>query len=195
MAKFQARKIPGRWRDGYALDLHTLSSTPIGHDAFGHMQFDTTYSEVGGLLYRLKSKGDRKVVTEIVGAAEKFIRSWNPPIEAIVPVPPSSQRPLQPVMVLAKELGRRLGLPLVDCLKKTREARQLKNVSDFDERLRLLKGLHKVDRSATRGKRILLFDDLYRSGATMNAITDALYDEGEATDVFALAITRTRSHR
>ena len=159
------------------------------------MQFDTTYSEVGELLYRLKSKGDRKVVSEIVDAAERFMKSWRPRVDAIVTVPPSNERSLQPVIVLAEELSRRLALPLLACVKKLRETPQLKNVSDFDERFRLLKGLHKVDRSATHGKKILLFDDLYRSGATMNAITDALYDQGDATDVFALTITRTRSHR
>lgn len=41
--------------------------------------------------------------------------------------------------------------------------------------------------------KILLFDDLYRSGATMNAITEVLYDEGYADDIYALTITRTRS--
>jgi predicted amidophosphoribosyltransferase len=52
-----------------------------------------------------------------------------------------------------------------------------------------------VDRTQVQGRRILLFDDLYRSGATMNAITAALYDEGAAADVFALTITRTRSNQ
>ena len=36
---------------------------------------------------------------------------------------------------------------------------------------------------------------LYRSEATMNAITTELYETGEATDVFALTITRTRSNQ
>lgn len=44
-----------------------------------------------------------------------------------------------------------------------------------------------------RGRHVLLFDDLHRSGATMNAITEALYDDGDAAEVFALTITRTRS--
>jgi hypothetical protein len=35
--------------------------------------------------------------------------------------------------------------------------------------------------------------DLFRSGATMNAITGALYDQGRARDVYALTLTRTRS--
>lgn len=46
-----------------------------------------------------------------------------------------------------------------------------------------------MDKTQVQGRKILLFDDLYRSGATMNAITAALYDEGEAANVFALTIT------
>lgn len=42
---------------------------------------------------------------------------------------------------------------------------------------------------------MLLFDDLYRSGATMNEITALPYDQGKAAEVYALTITRTRSNR
>ncbi len=44
-----------------------------------------------------------------------------------------------------------------------------------------------------QGRSVLLFDDLFRSGATMNAITSSLYDQGTARDVYALTLTRTRS--
>ena len=37
------------------------------------------------------------------------------------------------------------------------------------------------------------FDDLYRSGATMNAIADLVKKEGRATAVRVLTITKTRS--
>ena len=97
MAKFQPRRILGRWRDGYALHLHTLSSAPIGH-----MQFETKRSELGELLYRLKYGTDKAVVAEIVDAMEDFIGSWKPEVDVIVPVPPSNPRTLQPVIVLAK---------------------------------------------------------------------------------------------
>lgn len=65
--------------------------------------------------------------------------------------------------------------------------------SYVDERLRFLEGAHTVKASVVRGQKVLLFDDLYRSRATMNAIAAVLYDEGTATDVYALALTRTRS--
>jgi hypothetical protein len=35
-AKINPRKLRGPWTDGYALDVHTTSSTMIGHNAYGH---------------------------------------------------------------------------------------------------------------------------------------------------------------
>jgi predicted amidophosphoribosyltransferase len=99
------------------------------------------------------------------------------------------------VFVLAEAISKRLGIPLANCVKRARNIPQLKNVYDLDERLKLLDGLHEVDTPATQDKKILLFDDLYRSGATMNAITAALYEQGKASEVFALTITRTRSNQ
>lgn len=195
MARFTPRQIIGKWRQGFALDLHVLSSIPIGHNELGHMQFDTTRTEIGELMFKLKYRSDKTVVDEIIDSVEALMKTWKPNVDLIVPVPPSSQRALQPVIVLADALSKRLSIPLADCVARTRDAPQLKNVYDLDERLRLPEGLHTIDASATRGRRILLFDDLYRSGATMNAITTALYEQGAASDVFALTITQTRSYR
>jgi len=191
MANYQPRRILGKWREGFALDIHTISNIPIGHDEYGYLQFKTTRSELGELLYRLKSKSDDTVVDEIADAAASFVNEWKPGVEMIVPVPPAGPRALQPVSVLVSALSQRLNLPLVECVRKIRDAPQLKDIYDLDERLRLLNDLYAVDASAASGKKILLFDDLHRSGATMNSITTLLYDQGRASDVFAMAITRT----
>jgi competence protein ComFC len=52
-----------------------------------------------------------------------------------------------------------------------------------------------VDPAHTEGGHVLLFDDLFRSGATMNAITDVLLGKGKAASVRAFTITRTRSNQ
>ena len=192
MVEFVRRKILGNWREGFAIDLHTLSSAFIGHDEFGHARFDTQRSEIGESLYKLKYKSDKSCVSEIVDTVETLMKAWNPAVDILVPVPPSTLRSVQPVHLLAEGISQRLEIPLADCVKRTRNIPQLKNTSDLDERARLLENLHTVDKSVIHGKSVLLFDDLYRSGATMNAITTELYDAGEATDVFALTITRTR---
>jgi competence protein ComFC len=195
MVNIKPLRLPGRWREGVALDYHTVGSTYLGDDEFGHPIFDTQRTELGELLYRLKYRLDNSVVDEIAIAAATFITSWNTGIDIIIPVPPSrSVRPLQPVLTLAESLSRKLNIPnVIDAVVTVKDIPELKNVYDYDERLRLLQGVHVIQSSIVEGKRILLFDDLYRSGATMNTITAALYDHGLAADVFALAITRTRS--
>lgn len=195
MVDIKPFRLPGRWREGFALDYHTVGSTYLGDDEFGHPIFDTQRTEIGELLYRLKYRSDNSVVDEIVLTAVTFINSWNPGVDIIVPVPPSRPgRSLQPVLTLSEVLSRKLSIPNgVDAVAAVKEIPELKNVYNYDERLRLLQGVHVIRSPIVQGKRVLLFDDLYRSGATMNTITAALYDHGLAADVFALAITRTRS--
>jgi len=195
MAEFQPRRIMGAWRSGYALDLHTLSSEYVGDDEFGRPRFETRRSELGELLYRLKYGKDQSVVAEIADAAARFLTQRKPPVDVLVPIPASNPRPVQPVRLLAAAISERIGIPLAECVTRKKDVPQLKDVLDLDARTELLEGAHLIDAAATSGKRILLFDDLYRSGATMNAITRELYDSGKAAEVFALTITRTRSNQ
>jgi competence protein ComFC len=193
--KINWQKIEGAWQSGVALDLQTTSSTFLGHDEFGHARFDNTRSEIGEFLHQLKNRGDRNAAGPIVEAAAKFIRPYRAKFDALVPVPPSSQRALQPVIVLAEGIGRALDLPVLQCISTTRETTQLKNITDPEERKKHVSGLYAVDTAQTRGTNILLFDDLFRSGSTMNAITEVLLSAGRAASVRALAITKTRSNR
>ena len=194
MVEFSQRRILGKWKEGFSLDVHTLRSRFVGHDEYGHPRFDPLRSEVGELLYRLKYKSDLGCVPAIVNAVAMLMKGWNPLVEVLVPVPPSTYRAFQPVLVLAESISSQLNIPLANCVTRRRNIPQLKNVFDLDERAKLLDKLHVVDGSATRGRSILLFDDLYRSGATMNAVTTELYETGEASNVYALTVTRTRTY-
>ncbi len=108
-------------------------------------------------------------------------------------MPPSTARAIQPVIILANGIGNALGVRVIDCITTTRETTQLKDITSLQRRQELLDGLHAVDPIHTEGGNILLFDDLFRSGATMNAITDVLTRQGKAASVRAFTITRTRS--
>lgn len=196
MLSTQPMRIPGRWRDGYTLDYHTVSSVYLGDDEFGNPQFDTQRTELGEQLYRLKYRSDQTAVPPLVEAAVSLINAWKPSVDLIVPVPATRARSMQPVLILADALGKRLGIAVAPAsIKRAREITELKNVYDYGERIGLLADAHTVDRAQIQGHCVLLFDDLYRSGATLNAITGALYDNGGAAEVFALAMTRTRSSR
>jgi len=192
--KINIRRLRGPWDDGYALDFHTLGSTFLGHDAYGHPRFETTRSPVGDLLYQLKYRNDQEAVGPLIEAIMSLWTQWNPPIDAIVPVPPSNiGRKSQPVIILATALAKQVKIPLcTECLSKTRRTPQLKDVFEYDKRREALKDAFVVSAMQTRGKRLLLFDDLYRSGATVSVITELLKKEGGAKAVYLLTLTETR---
>jgi predicted amidophosphoribosyltransferase len=188
------RRLHGPWNDGYALDFHTLQSTFLGHDEYGHARFETTRPPVGDLLYRLKYKNDQTAVAALIEAIMAFWKNWKPPVQAIIPVPPSNiARKNQPVMAVATVLTEQLGIPLCTaCVTKTKRTPELKDVFDYDKRMEALKDAFTVQPAQTSGKNLLLFDDLYRSGATVTAITELLKSQGKAKAVYLLTLTETR---
>ena len=68
-------QLQGNWDLGYSLDKHTISSTPIGYNAYGHMQFDTIRPEVGEALFQLKYRSDYDQVPII--ASQIYFRKSN----------------------------------------------------------------------------------------------------------------------
>jgi competence protein ComFC len=192
--KTNPRKIPGRWREGYALDLHSVSSEYAGEDQFGHARFVTSYTEAGKLLNQLKYSGDQKAVKPLVQALVKFLLEWLPEFDLIVPVPPTKKRAEQPVLLLARELGRRMGVEVdPTCVTKKSGLPAIKDVRGYDARMKVLEAAFTV--KGVKGRNVLLFDDIYDSGATINAVANALQDMGRTANVIALAVTQTRTHR
>jgi competence protein ComFC len=188
------KEIKGAWDVGYVLDVHTISSTMIGYNEFGHPEFDTQRSQLGELVYRLKYKGDKSAVATIAETVASFIQSRSIHADVIVPMPRSkSQRPYQPVIEIASALSE---ITAVACattgLTKTKATPQMKDIGDFSERVAALESAFTVGQ-ALAGKAILLIDDLFQSGATMNVAARTLKQQGNAKSVCAIALTRTRS--
>ncbi len=186
--------LSGNWRYGWALDVHTVSSTPLPDGGF-----ETKRTEIGELLYQLKYHLDRSKVEPIAEAAANFLKSRLvlPYLAAIIPVPPSdTDRPFQPVQELAIRIGQKINLPiLLDYLVKVKPTKALKSIEDSVSRKRQLQGAFKVADLSLAGKYVLVFDDLFRSGETLRAITEVLYTQGKVARVYVLTITRTRTRR
>jgi competence protein ComFC len=191
-------KLDGPWASGYVLERqHTVSSEFLGHDSFGHPQFDSKYSALGELVYRLKNKGDKNTIDSIADTAVQFINeTWKPEFDLIVPMPPSRRRETyQPVVEIANGIGARLVKPVdLNAVSKIKETPQLKDVYDFAEQERLLQDAFRANGGVVRGKAILLVDDLYRSGATAVVVAHSVL-AGGATQVCMLAMTKTRTRR
>jgi len=196
MIKISPKKIKGKWDDGYALDFHTVSSDYVGDDEYGHPQFATTRTAIGELLYQLKYGQDRSAIEAIVTTIGNFVREKSWPIDLVIPVPASCYRPFQPVVALAKRLADNLNVTFCGgCVAKVKDIPELKNIFDFNKRTKLLSGIFQVDGPKIEGKHVLLFDDLYRSGATMNAVSSELKKSGNPARIYALTLTMTRRHR
>jgi predicted amidophosphoribosyltransferase len=186
-------KINGAWDDGYCLDRHTISSTMIGYNEFGHPEFDTQRSALGELIYRLKYRGDIGTLSSIVETAADFIRRWGISFEVVIPMPPSKQRPMQPVLEIVSALGSVLGIAVdTQSVSKTSATAQMKDIGDYSARVVALESTIEVS-ADLGGKKVLLVDDLFQSGASMNVVARAIKHSGGAIAVYAFALTRTRS--
>lgn len=189
--KIDPKPIHGKWVEGFSLDAQIVKSTYLGDDEYGHPRFDTVRSEVGELIYKLKYRDDRSVLPALSSAALEFLARWRPVITLVLPMPPSKWRRIQPVYELAKLVAAGLNVPcFTDCIRRIKELPELKN-TPRDQKLELLRGAHAANAAKVSGQNILLLDDLFDSGATMNAVTESLYEAG-AEQVFALTYTRTR---
>ena len=188
-------RIAGKWRQGYVLDYHTVSSEFMGYDEFDHPRFHTVRTELGELLYRLKYCSDRTALEPIVHVVTKFLRTWKPQVDSVVPTPPSRTRRLfQPVVEICKSVCQRLELALITrALTKTTQTPEIKEKHDRKEKSRLLAGAFAANANVLKERSILLIDDLYDSSSTLNAITQTLYSQGKVAAVFVLVLTRTRS--
>lgn len=157
--------------------------------------YETERSQIGELLYRLKYRSDQSVIPQIVRLVMAFAHFKT--IDVIIPVPPShTDQSFQPVVEVAKAIGAELNLPvLTDTVKKVKVTPALKNVEDVAERKKILQGAFEVSpQGVLSGKMVLLFDDLYRSGATLSSLTSVLYNQGKAKSVKVLTLTKTRSN-
>lgn len=185
--------LKGNWNEGYAIGVHTIKSIPIGENEFGHMQFDTTRSEIGELVYQLKYDSNTGVIPEIVAKMQGI--TFSEAIDCIIPVPPSKYRKIQPVIVLANEYGSAAGLEVIEAAITKKATKELKGVDDPGEREEILRNSHGLSQGVDlNGRNILLIDDVYRSGATLRAATDILLGSG-ARGVFVMTMTKTRTNR
>lgn len=197
--KINPQEIKGSWTYGWALDLHTVSSVCTGQDEWGHPIFETIRSEIGEAVYKLKYKDDRSQVDSIAKTMADFIRGNKDlnDVSLIIPTPPSNTtRPFQPVAEIAVAIGVMLRIPVaVDYLHKIRETSVLKNIESTQERCAELKGAFKIADERYRNYHVLIIDDLFRSGETLNAICDALISQGKIGKISVITATITRSRR
>lgn len=193
--KVNVRKLDGSWDLGYALDRHTLSSVYLGEDAYGHPRFATTRSEPGEALYQLKYQGDWSQVGLLAVQVQSTLLPLFGKISLIIPMPASTARARQPVNEIANELGKLTKIPVSDDIVVKAPAPegspQLKNLRSREEKDAALEGRFSINPSITSEGfwNALLLDDLFDTGATMDAVCKVLRTYKKINHIYAASIT------
>lgn len=193
--KVRLRRISGEFSDGYALDKHIVSSVFIGHNDYGHPQFDTTRTAAGEAVFQLKYRGDFDQVKPLAKAVIRNIVPHFPKFGLVMPAPASTTRSRQPVHEVAEAIAGRMDVPLFDTLivksAVAGNTTSLKNMNTRQEKDEALKGRYLLNKDIeTKGSwNVLVVDDLYHTGATMDAVCRLLAQYDKISGVYVAALT------
>ena len=94
---------------------------------------------------------------------------------------------------IAKKVGKELNIPISQAdIEKIKVTSQLKDLNNFSDKVEVLKDSFEIKTENLAGKTILVVDDLYSTGATLNVLTDVLYNKAQVKTIYVLALTRTK---
>jgi ATP-dependent DNA helicase RecQ len=174
------RPLKGNWQAGFALDFHS-----------SYKGADWNRSGIGDLVYRLKYEADSSVLPTLVEHTRKLFAA-HPEMsqfDIIIPVPSSTPREFSPVHEFCKAISKAINKPMQTCVIKTRQTQPQKEMHTLPQKRDNVAGAFAVNGDINT-KHILLVDDLFDSGATLEEITRLLRKHG-AANINVLTLTRT----
>ncbi|MCR5478087.1 MAG: ComF family protein [Lachnospiraceae bacterium] len=148
------------------------------------------YRSAAPSLYRFKYAGRREYARfygeEAAYCLGDEIRSWEPDLLVPVPLHPKrrKKRGYNQAAEFAKELSGQLGIPVSEnALKRTRNTAPMKLLSPA-QRQNNLKKAFIVPGNDVKSKKVLVVDDIYTTGATIDEAARALLEAGAAKVLF-----------
>lgn len=188
------QQIRGNWSLGYSLDKHALSSTPIGENEYGHMQFNTVRTPVGEALFQLKYRSNYSQIPVISNQMARSLTGRFGDVSFVIPMPPSKQRQRQPVVEIAKEFARIVGLPYYDnFLVKTVATSAMKDIALREDKVYALVNAFTLNDFLPNGRfNVLIIDDLFDTGSSLEAATQVLKSSQKIGHVYVATVTRKR---
>lgn len=142
------------------------------------------YAGVAPAVYRFKYGGRQEYADffgeELVKYLGHFIESVQP--DALIPVPlyksRERDRGYNQAMLLAKSVGRRMGIPVCNhVLYRVKNTAPLKKQNP-KERQNNLKKAFNVRQNDVKLKRVIVIDDIYTTGSTIDEISTELMAHG-----------------
>lgn len=140
------------------------------------------------LIHQFKYQGKlplKKQLADWLAETLGDARLQTPPCDRLVPVPLHAarrrERGFNQSLILARELSRRSGIPVCDCLRRTRYT-GTQTVFDREERMENLRGAFKMrHHQAVTQLHLLIIDDVLTTGSTVNECARVLMAAGAAS--------------
>ena len=181
-------RIYGSWDEGFDVDNHMLKSEFLGYDDNQKEIFENTRTEIGELVYKFKYQKNKDCLKDIVDFLKEILDSWNlkDKINLVIPVPPSNKKRLyQPVFEIAKAISEYLEKECkLDLLIKNNNL-QVKDGNN-------VKGTIKPNTINQDLGNILIIDDLFSTGATLNEVCKVLKSNNNVGKIYCLVLTKTK---
>jgi ATP-dependent DNA helicase RecQ len=180
LSKSHPRPLTGSWGTGWSLGFHSRITGG-----------DWSRSGVGDLTYRLKYQSDTTVLPDLIRQTLAMFQAHPEMSQAnlIIPVPASTGRKLNPVRAFCEAFASTIKLPVEPLVIKTRHTRPQKELKTLAQKRANVAGAFALS-GEVKGRRVLLVDDLFDTGATLEEITRLLLKHGAAC-VNVLTLTRT----
>lgn len=138
------------------------------------------YEDIAPALYRFKYAGRREYASffagEIAAQLGAYIRSLAP--DGLVPIPmyrgKQRRRGYNQAELLARALGKELGIPVyAGLVVRNRDTKPLKELNS-EERLNNLKKAFNLGENGVKLNTIILIDDIFTTGSTMDQVSAVL---------------------
>lgn len=180
LSKDHPRPLVGPWDVGWALGFHSRYSG----DKWSR-------SGVGTLAHKLKYRQDRSALKPLVEMIMALMSEHRElaDVDVITPAPPTTTKEFDHVRELADALGAGLGIPVRVVVSRTKETEPQKEMRSLVQKKANVAGAFGVTEDV-KGKRVLVVDDFYDSGATLDEIGRVLRRAG-ASRIAVLTLTRT----
>lgn len=151
------------------------------------------YRDAAPSIYRYKYAHRKEYAQyygdQIVKLLGSFIRQVNP--DALVPIPihrkRMEKRGFNQAQELAKAISKRIGIPVDGRLLKRRKNTIPLKVLGISERRENLKNAFTIGRNSVKLKTIIIVDDIYTTGATIDEATRVLHEAG-VRDVYFVTL-------
>ena len=149
------------------------------------------------VINKIKDRGRKELALKfgrLMGEKLK-LNKFCSDIDLIIPIPLHNEklkkRGYNQAFMLAKGVGDKIGVDVAeDVLIKTKQTREQKSLSKYERKGNLVNSFKIINEEKIKGKNVLIVDDVFTTGQTINLSSEMLLESG-ASEVYFASLAST----